>query len=183
LNKIYQPQTHVHYKLKMINNNQPLEVVVEVKEEENSFISCIGMFCIFLIFITITIPFYIADLSFAYTDTSCVSTSIPMTITLKDWLLVDGYFGLSVWFFVLFFGFIGSYNYNVSFIDSTEKIHNIIRIPIALFAISWLIVGSVIFWKYLEPTSQCNKSISDYMWARLIIGYLSHYNFKSRNNR
>ena len=37
---------------------------------------------------------------------------------------------------------------------------------------AWLIVGSVIFWKGLNSTGLCHKSVGRYMWANLIIGYI-----------
>ena len=43
----------------------------------------------------------------------------------------------------------------------------------SLFSIAWLIVGAIMFWGYLYPKNLCQSSVSGYMFARLILGFIS----------
>jgi FtsH-binding integral membrane protein len=52
----------------------------------------------------------------------------------------------------------------------------------SLFSFAWLIVGCVMFWRYLDPSGNCNSNVSNYMWARLIIGLVGVF-FSSQNSK
>ena len=66
----------------------------------------------------------------------------------------------------------------------TTTIMWIILILIRIFILSWFIVGSILFWRDIEPMNKCGKSVDSYIWARLIIGIVGFIiNLKSDNNK
>ena len=51
------------------------------------------------------------------------------------------------------------------------------------FVFSWLIVGAVLFWRDIEPTGKCGKSVDSYIWARQIMKIIEFIiALKSENN-
>lgn len=48
----------------------------------------------------------------------------------------------------------------------------ICRIFYILWRISWLIVGSVLFWKLLYPAKVCTSGINGFLFTHLIIGFI-----------
>lgn len=45
----------------------------------------------------------------------------------------------------------------------------------------WLIVGAVLFWRDVEPQNNCTKSFTNYMYVKLILGFISFF-FHERNS-
>jgi hypothetical protein len=43
----------------------------------------------------------------------------------------------------------------------------------SFFALAWIIVGSILFWNKLNPLGVCYGAIHDYMYALLIISYVT----------
>ena len=123
-----------------------------------------------LVFI-IGLPFIVTDLYYAYSPESCLVYTIPNLPTLQTWLLIHGIFSIIgiVIIIILFACFlqlnIGINNDNVTIIC--------MKIIFSLVSLMWIIVGSVIFWKYLEPVHMCSGSLSIYMWIRLMFGFVS----------
>jgi hypothetical protein len=123
-----------------------------------------------LIFI-IGLPFIVTDLYYAYSSDSCLAYTIPNLPTLQTWLFINGWvsmIGVVITMIVLacFLQLnIGINNDNVTIIC--------MKIIFSLVSLIWMIVGSVIFWKYLEPVHICSRSLSIYMWIRLIFGFIS----------
>jgi hypothetical protein len=110
-------------------------------------------------------PFIIADLYFAYNDISCQNIIIPyFHFTIGTWLKIDGFI-LLVWSVVIFFMQIKQLIKNKRFV--------ILSYIIKIFFSVWTIIGSVMFWKYLEPVNICNTVFSNYLWARLVLGLAS----------
>jgi hypothetical protein len=119
----------------------------------------------FIILLLIYLPFIVCDLYFSYTHISCQDIVIPhMDLTIGTWLKVNGYLLIPMLFVPLF----------VIFIDEKNKCATlsfwIISILTRIFFLSWLIVGSILFWHDIEPMGKCDKSVDSYIWARLIMG-------------
>lgn len=117
---------------------------------------------IVIILAVFMLPFGITNLYYAYTDNSCVNLPAGrLAITLKDLLLVDGYYILISYVLV-----------SVYLIVNNSAEDNIILIIISFilktFTLSWLILGAVIFWKLID-NSACDNGIYNYMYAMLII--------------
>jgi hypothetical protein len=51
--------------------------------------------------------------------------------------------------------------------------HNILTWLLGLFRIAWLIIGAVMFWGYLNRFPLCANPVRRFMWANLIVGFIS----------
>ena len=117
--------------------------------------ACISL--LFILCIGAVLSFVIVDLYFAYNSNSCQSISnTGVGFTLGAWLQVDGYCMLV--------------SVVISLLVSKTPLKFATETVFRLFFLAWTIVGAVMFWHYLGPSGACGKSLSDYMWARLIIG-------------
>lgn len=115
-------------------------------------------------------PFLVTDLYYAYKDTSCVDFfSGNIDITLKVWLQADGY--VMVGFLVIFLTF-GVLAIAYPALQCLYVLWEILHMIFILWRLSWLIVGSVMFWGGFHPSGLCQTNINRYMWANLIIGFV-----------
>ena len=137
--------------------------------------TCCFALCASLIIIIFCLPFIICDLYFAFNNISCQHDLNPVGITLSTWLQTSGFIVISYLVSLLVLIPLSASN------ECIKCLLNIIKYLITGFSVAWIIVGSIIFWKYLEPSGTCDKSISNYMWARLIIGLIGIY-INSRSN-
>ena len=127
---------------------------------DNSLKLCACAFT-FLIFL----PIIVCDLYFGYTRISCQDIVSPhMDLTIGLWLKVNGYLLISMLFVSVFGIFIYEKN---KYATITVWIISILN---RIFVLSWLIVGSILFWRDIEPMGKCDKSVNSYIWARLIMG-------------
>lgn len=139
----------------------------EVKSNNKYITSCI-LFCISLF----VIPFIILDLYIAYSSDSCLQED--HFITLKTWLEVSGYTLVGS---ILI---IGMLFYNMLQLKTTKTIFCFtLFFAYSLFNLSWLIVGSILFWR---DVSGCSPLTNNYLYARLILGYISIF-FSSKANK
>jgi hypothetical protein len=121
----------------------------------------------------LNLPFITCDLYYAYMDTSCSQmpiTAYQINFTIGTWLLVSGYLSLAMSATLILISFL---------ICCTEKAIGMfigylyLVFLYALFSLAWLVVGSVMFWGDLYPGGKCVGGINGYLFARLILGYVS----------
>lgn len=133
----------------------------------NSFLLWYAV-CFFILFF----PFFVVDLTYAYEDNTCVGIRpIPNTnihMSLRQWLQVDAYIMLA---FILAFLLIGVLAYVFPEIVCHYGWWEGLHVFYIIFRLTWLIVGSVMFWRGLN-NGNCAGRIRGYMWAMLIIGYI-----------
>lgn len=119
------------------------------------------------------LPFIICDLHYAYNDRTCVNNRMVnhnISITMKQWLEVMGWLMLAVVTIPFIIGLLTCFS---TWAGSFAFIcYNIIMGFVWLFFIAWLIVGAVMFWGNLYPRKECSKPVSDYLFARLILGFV-----------
>ena len=126
--------------------------------------------CFFIMFF----PFLVCDLYYAYHDLSCVRYRPPpysrgVHMSLRQWLQVDGYIILGFIIIFLILGIIAWCSPELACVYGWwEGLH----VFFIIWRMTWLIVGSVIFWKGLNSHGLCHRSVGRYMWANLIIGYI-----------
>ena len=152
--------------------------VVIVNKNTNEYL---GIVLIISCVLVLGSPFAICDLYFSYNSISCQNEIIPFNITLATWLQVNGYIFFCYILFLIIFSFIIKFDYN----KTNILILRLVDLLLSLFSFAWLIIGCVIFWKYLEPSKTCNSDITNYMWTRLIlglIGMLSNLNKRDKKN-
>ena len=130
-------------------------------------------FWIFFAFITCgNLPFLISDLVFAASGNLCTIYPVPnISFTLQTWLEVDGYLRLSIVILFLLIAILSCWNIDCAlmFLYCAK----VFMFFYSLFNFSWLIVGSVMFWGYLNDQAGCNgTNVADYMFAVLIIGFI-----------
>lgn len=116
------------------------------------------------------LPFIICDIYYAYSYTDvCLALPIPSLLTLGTWLAVAGWYSLVSTIAVVTFGCGVIVRDASKFSPVSIGVAACAQSLSSLFSVAWTIIGSVIFWKYLQPNSLCTSSLSNYMWARLII--------------
>lgn len=119
------------------------------------------------------IPFGVCDLYYSYRDYSCVwidITNYKIRFPLQIWLRVDGGVLLGMAALILLFALILCCN--PTGCEGLFWFHNVLTFVFALFRLAWLIIGSLMFWGYLNKFPLCDTGISRYMWANLIIGFV-----------
>jgi hypothetical protein len=125
--------------------------------------------CFFIMFF----PFLVCDLYYAYrgAERVCVTMDPPgsaINMTLKQWFQVDGYIILGFIIIFLILGIIACCSPQLACVYGWwEGLH----VFFILWRLTWLIVGSVLFWAGLNPHTPCGAA-GKFMWANLIIGYV-----------
>jgi len=138
---------------------------------------------IFIVLFIICFPTMLCDLYYGHTDKSCVLNSAqPLNLTLKDYLLVSGYFTLGE--LTLLFTYIIILLYGNEFGITWATFFGTILIVLAyIYAVVWNIIGGVIFFGYMDNTT-CSNSLFNYVFASLIIKYVFCFvsSSQSKNN-
>lgn len=123
-----------------------------------------------LCWVIMFLPFLVTDLYYAYRDTSCVDLHAgSIDMTLSTWLQVDGWVILG---FLIVFVLIGALAIPYPEWQCLYVLWENLHIIFILWRLSWLVVGAVMFWGAYNPSGFCQRNISRYMWANLIIGFV-----------
>jgi hypothetical protein len=142
-------------------------VYISINKENTSIVDILKTLLVFII----GLPFIVTDLYYAYSSDSCLIYTIPNLPNLQTWLFIDGFFSI--------IGIVVTIIVIACFLQLNIAINNenvtiiCMKIIFSFLNLLWMIIGSVIFWKYLEPIHSCSSSLSIYMWIRLMFGLLS----------
>ncbi len=118
--------------------------------------------CIAILVCTMVGPFVACDLYWSFSDITCQNTPTRVGITLRKWLMVDGFLILSILFCTM-----SAYTFEIAkhfVVLFLAKIYK-------MFGIIWFIVGGVLIWRDLD---NCSEPLHDYVQARVILGLLSY---------
>jgi hypothetical protein len=153
-------------------------------EKDDKIKSIIGQFIVVLIVIILVSPFIICDLVFGYTDDSCVDIYPENfnAMNMKIYLLVSGYFAISIITIIIANCFISNGNEgdNIVIIAFLSIILHLSQV----FLIIWNILGAVIFWGTLNKRNLCSKTVNNYLFLSLIIKlFINFCNIISTNNK
>ena len=132
-----------------------------------------GTFGVDLVLFLAAIPFGVCDLYYSFRDYSCVWIDIAnssIKFPLQLWLRVDGGVLLGMATLILLFGLV--LYCNPVGCEGLFWFHNVLTFVFALFRVAWLVIGSIMFWGYLNRYNLCDAGIRRYMWANLIIGFV-----------
>ena len=133
-------------------------------ENETNLIKII----VLLISSIVVIPFIVCDLYFALNDITCQhEKGNNIKMNLSHWLIVCSVLEIS--------SICITYYLVISLVDITSKPAKIIgyyNTFSQLFGFSWLVTGSILFSREVLPNGNCNKSISSYITAKLILGFI-----------
>jgi hypothetical protein len=129
-------------------------------------------FILFVFFTIVNLGFIISSLVYAYQDSACV-LAVPdgFSFNLKTWLQVDAYLRIALITLLLVVAIVSCINFKAGVglafcVICTMLIYS-------LFSFAWTIVGSVLYWGKLNPTGICTGGVHDYMYALLIITYIT----------
>ena len=124
-------------------------------------------FCTTLLMIALTMPIIICDLYFGFSHESCIN-EMPdgFNYTMKLYLLVSGFMGLS-WLLFMIYTTCSLSNNN----DNTASIicAGCIGLIVLIFNLIWNILGAVTFWGSIYKGGHCDSKTSTYIYVSLII--------------
>lgn len=143
--------------------------------EENKYLTI----AILIIGLIILLPLTICDLVFGFNEDECL-TIYPdyIHINLKRYLLVSGFMQT---FMLLFFIYeVLSFKYHYK--SNKLLITIIIQLIFNMFMLIWNIIGAIIFWDYVYKYGHCEKNVSDYIFASIIIKIILTY-ISMKNNK
>ena len=138
----------------------------------------------FIIFILFNFPIIFCDLYYAIKDNSCVNQKMDkLAVNMYDYLIVSGISSVIITFISILYIF-----YFDKIKDKKFVLFNILFILIlyiiCLFTIGWNIIGSLIFWHYMD-NNKCSNEVFNYLFASLIIKliFCSSILFNSNKNK
>lgn len=112
--------------------------------------------------------FIVCDIYFALNDDSCVNQDVSrLDFNLKTFLLVRGFIMLGLIFEIIFTIFTITH----SMIEFCTCAQISIFVLISIFMLGWNIIGSVLFWGYMD-TSECTNPVYNYTFASLVIAFV-----------
>ena len=115
------------------------------------------------------LPFAVADLYYAYRDTSCIYLKHDnIMVSFYVWFQADGY--AIIGFFILFL-FVATLGIPYPESECLYIFWQLFQMIFILWRIAWLVIGGVMFWGKINLTGACQFGISRYLWVVLIIGY------------
>lgn len=137
-----------------------------------------------IVLLVFNLPFIVCNLYYAYRADPCVNTIADgIAFNLSVWLQVDAYLRIALCGMFLIAGLLGCCSLNAGVTCGACTI--CFMLIYGLFSLAWSIVGSVLFWGKLNPMGACSDGVQGYMFAMLIINYVSVccnclYNIKNR---
>lgn len=171
------------------SNNSICDLESIVNNENTVFVEkkCISDKCcekisLIIFFTSFLGVFAICDLYFAQKDNSCLNQTFDnLEMTMKTYLLISGAIGVILIYTInvsilCLFDFLelsinNKYNYDESNNEYENKKTSIIRIIKFIyrrFSLAWLLIGCILFWKFLE-VSKCSKPVYNYLLVRFIL--------------
>lgn len=149
---------------------------MESSTNDSKIFFCVKISVLFIIII-FALPLAICDLYFAYNDSTCVNEPAGrLAINLHDYLLVYGWLSICliiiIMLFVIFFVDLRQENNQSLCFICGGGIIMIVTTTTRIFALIWNIFGAIIFWGLMD-TSNCSNTIYNYVFASLIIKFVS----------
>ena len=139
----------------------------DVEDEARAGLIVIKL-CTTLLMIVLTTPIIICDLYFGFSDHSCIN-EMPdgFNYTMKLYLLVSGFMGLSLLLFIIYTTCSLSINNDNN--QTSIICAGCIGLIMLLFNLIWNILGAVTFWGSIYKGGHCDSEISTYIYVSLII--------------
>jgi hypothetical protein len=143
---------------------------------------CIKAIIIFLLTAT-AVPFIVCDFYFSlHKPYSCQldKSKYMTTLRLNIWLLVSA-IGTSITYVSTFCILASVSVTKEAKLTKKEDFYARLLLLVRYTSLIWLIVGAVLFWRDVEPQHNCSKSFTNYMYTKLIMGFISFF-FHERNS-
>lgn len=117
-----------------------------------------------MIVVIFNFPIVVADLYFAFTDTTCIDeTPSGLFLSLRNYLMVSGFMGLWSIGCVLMMTFVKDITL------FTVWSIRLVGLFVTLFCLTWNILGAIVFWGTVYPRGHCNMELSTYLYISLIV--------------
>lgn len=157
----------------MVNQHVTIDISNNIIKKDNKKSATI---CAIITIVCLLLPFIFCDYYYAFNNDSCQHINVDkLSLNISKWLIVIAsvsVFSIIIAILVIIFGL------------ETNSIYKLLGNIINLFNTAWLIIGSILFWKYIDPLNVCNSDINGYMWARLIITIVFNIkNIKDNNQK
>ncbi len=136
----------------------------------------------FIFVIVVSFPLMVADLVYGFSGDECL-TIYPSTIhvNLKSYLVTSGLMQLFSMIFI---------TYELYVIYNTEKLpiclmvtSIVFKLLYGMFMFAWNIVAAVVFWDYIYKQGNCEKDVSTYLFASIIIKLILTYMNLNNSNK
>jgi hypothetical protein len=141
----------------------------DVEDETRTGLMIIKLFTTLLMIVLMT-PIIVCDIYFGFSDNSCIN-EMPdgLNYTMKLYLLVSGFMGLSWLLFIIYTTSSLSINN-----DNTTSIicAGCIGLIVLIFNLIWNILGAVTFWGSIYKGGHCDSKTSTYIYVSLIIKFV-----------
>jgi hypothetical protein len=124
--------------------------------------------CSTLVMIVLMTPIIVCDLYFGFSDHSCIN-EMPdgFNYTMKLYLLVSGFMGLSWLLFIIYTTCSLSINNDNN--QTSIICAGCIGLFVLIFNLIWNILGAVAFWGSIYKEGHCHSKTSTYIYVSLII--------------
>ena len=137
------------------------------RQEEHNQIKAAKV-CICTVVIIFLTPLMVCDLYYGFSGDECLDEyPEQIHLNLKKYLLVCGFMTLFNIIYMIIFTSLISHN------DEMNNMIMVISIGISfimeILMLVWNIIGAVIFWQFIFPEHSCNESLSNYLFASIII--------------
>lgn len=146
----------------IVDNNVIIRSILKSKKtiKNKSWIK----FYMILFYTCIICPFIFCDYYYSQNNNICVKQKTYTSLTMYVYLLISGtYFVFILAIIILSIIFIDFLN-----LDKNNYIIKIFERIFLLFLISWTIIGTVIYWVYMNK-SLCSINTNNYIFISLII--------------
>ena len=155
--------TEIRNNLNNIQNN-----LEENQNDETNIINCLKLIFVSIL-IFVNFPIIFCDLYYAVNDNTCINQKIDkLAVNMYDYLIVSGIYSIIITIILILFilFFIDKMKNNE--ITALNYIFMLFLYINGLFNIIWNIIGSIIFWSYMD-NNQCSNEVFNYLFASLII--------------
>lgn len=124
--------------------------------------------CIYAIIIIFLTPLMVCDLYYGFSGDECLDEyPEQIHLNLKKYLLVCGFVSLFSMAFMII---------STRLVSNDKETNTIIMLVnmgvyfiIGILMLIWNIIGAIIFWQFIFPEHSCNESLSNYLFASIII--------------
>lgn len=154
----------------------------ENQNDETNIINCLKLIFVSIL-ILVNFPIIFCDLYYAVNDNTCVNQKMEkLVVNMYDYLIVSGIYSVIITvtaiIFIVFY---------IPSIQNTKTItlnyiFMLFLYIIGLFNISWNIIGSLIFWSYMD-NNKCSNEVFNYLFASLIIKLIFCSTILLNNNK
>ena len=134
-------------------------------------VAATGVAIVVLIFVS---PLGIADLAYGFKEEECLREyPHDLHLNMRSYLLVSGFLNILTCLYIIT---------SVWYITDTKDmpvwlmvLNIILTVSSQTFYLIWNIMGSIVFWSFLYPERHCSSSVSNYLFASLIIKLVFTY--------